>query len=171
MMEILGEVDSLNLPDWWIGAGFVRSKVWDYLHGYKERTPMPDIDVIYFDSSESDPEKREEIYKRKLIQLHPNLKWQVKNQARMHLMHRRNQYKNSEEALSEWSETATCVGVRIEKNKLKFIAPHGIQDLVDLKIRKIPGYKQKYNHDINLFDKRIKDKGWLEKWPKLTVAE
>ncbi|WP_404943225.1 nucleotidyltransferase family protein, partial [Pseudomonas sp. DP16D-T1] len=30
MLEI---VRSLNLPDCWIGAGFVRNAVWDHLHG------------------------------------------------------------------------------------------------------------------------------------------
>ena len=52
MMDILEQAKKLNLPDWWIGAGFVRSKIWDVLHEYKERTPMSassDIDLIYFD--------------------------------------------------------------------------------------------------------------------------
>ncbi len=30
-MEILETANSLNLPDWWICAGFVRSKIWDTL--------------------------------------------------------------------------------------------------------------------------------------------
>lgn len=28
MMKVLRAVESLNLPDWWIGAGFLRNKVW-----------------------------------------------------------------------------------------------------------------------------------------------
>jgi hypothetical protein len=34
MMEVLMTASDANLPDWMIGAGFVRNKVWDYLHGY-----------------------------------------------------------------------------------------------------------------------------------------
>lgn len=49
MMELLKCAKSLNLPDWWICAGFVRSKIWDVLHGFNERTTLPDIDVIYYD--------------------------------------------------------------------------------------------------------------------------
>ena len=49
MMELLKCAKSLNLPDWWICAGFVRSKIWDVLHGFDERTTIPDIDVIYYD--------------------------------------------------------------------------------------------------------------------------
>ncbi len=51
MMDILRAVKSLDLPDWWVCAGFVRSKIWDTLHGFKERTPISDIDVIYFDDT------------------------------------------------------------------------------------------------------------------------
>lgn len=176
MMNILRLVEELRLQDWWIGAGFVRSKVWDYLHGYKIRTPLPDIDVIYFDKSDYAKNeerkfstKKEDAFQSELTELFPSVKWSVTNQARMHLMHERPAYKNSEEALSEWSETATCVGVSIVNNKVILIAPHGVQDLVNLIIRPVPGYAEKYNHDPKIFENRIKDKKWLEKWPKLTV--
>ena len=47
MMDILHVAQKLNLPDWMIGAGFVRNKVWDYLHGYKnEKVLTRDIDFI-----------------------------------------------------------------------------------------------------------------------------
>ena len=49
MIEIIKLVSTLNLPDWWICAGFVRSKIWDTLHGFNNRTEIPDVDVIYFD--------------------------------------------------------------------------------------------------------------------------
>ena len=48
MMRILKIVNELDLPDWWIGAGFVRNKVFDYLHGYERRTKLNDVDIIYF---------------------------------------------------------------------------------------------------------------------------
>lgn len=51
MMDILENARSLQLPDWWVCAGFVRSKVWDVIHNFEERTPLPDVDVIYFDNS------------------------------------------------------------------------------------------------------------------------
>lgn len=35
MLRILKIVQSLNLPDWWICAGFIRNKIWDVLHGYQ----------------------------------------------------------------------------------------------------------------------------------------
>ena len=44
MMEILKTSKSLNLPDWWVCAGFLRSKIWDVLHSFSKRTPLPDVD-------------------------------------------------------------------------------------------------------------------------------
>lgn len=176
MMEVLRAVQTLDLPDWWIGAGFVRSKVWDTLHNYKTRTPLPDIDVIYLDSHDFDPKKIndystpvEDEYQYRLKQIMPEIHWSVTNQARMHGHHHTKPYKNSTEALADWSETATCVGVRLEGRKLMLTAPHGIEDLVNLKLRRIPGYQTKYAHDPKLFERRIKEKNWLSKWPKLQV--
>ena len=50
MIDILKIVRGLELNDCWIGAGFVRNKVWDEKHGMK-RTELNDVDVIYFDKS------------------------------------------------------------------------------------------------------------------------
>jgi len=49
MMAVLKEADKLNLSDWMIGAGFLRNKVWDYLHNIKrEIADTRDIDLVYF---------------------------------------------------------------------------------------------------------------------------
>jgi hypothetical protein len=45
-VEVLEFARDLNLPDWAIGAGFVRNAVWDHLHGYEFATPLNDIDVL-----------------------------------------------------------------------------------------------------------------------------
>lgn len=42
MVEIIKATSTLNLPDWWIFAGFVRSIIRDYLHGFNERTSILD---------------------------------------------------------------------------------------------------------------------------------
>lgn len=170
MMDVLKAVEKLNLPDWWIGAGFVRSKVWDHLHNYTKRTPLPDIDVIYFDSGNNSEETEKNI-ERKLAQILPGIRWSVKNQARMHILHNRAPYKNSTEALSQWAETATCVGVKIDNNELSLTAAYGISDLVNLIIRPIPDYDRIYSHRLSTFDQRYKSKNWLKKWPKLKVQQ
>lgn len=176
MMDILEKAKKLNLPDWWIGAGFIRSKVWDVLHGYQERTPMStfsDIDLIYFDINDysvsearSEITQKEKYYQEILKSKLPNINWSVTNQARMHLLHGDKQYKSSEEALAQWVETATCIGVKLDKNsKLILSTPKGIDDLINLILRPTPNA----NNSINLFYERIKKKQWLIKWPKLKV--
>ena len=56
MLEILTIVKNLQLNDCWIGAGFIRNKVWDVLHAI-ERTKLNDIDVIYFNADATEKEK------------------------------------------------------------------------------------------------------------------
>lgn len=176
MMNILKTVKKLNLPDWWIGAGFVRSKVWDSLHNYKVRTPMSsasDIDVIYFDKDDfSENEikfettQKEEHYEKLLKMCLPSLNWSVTNQARMHLFHGEKPYKSSEDALGQWVETATCIGVRLDQDdNLILTAPRGIGDLVNLILRPTSDA----NNSIDLFYERVNKKQWLKKWPKLTI--
>lgn len=61
MMEIIKAASKLNLPDWWICAGFVRSKIWDTLHGFENITNTPDVDVIYFDDKHIDETTEKEL--------------------------------------------------------------------------------------------------------------
>jgi hypothetical protein len=47
MMGVLRAAESLNLPDWWIGAGFLRNKVWNHIEGKDtEQTRDVDLDPI-----------------------------------------------------------------------------------------------------------------------------
>jgi len=174
MMNILKTVKKLNLPDWWVGAGFIRSKIWDYLHNYKIRTPIPDIDVIYFDKSDFSKDEAEQEttsaeikYENLLKKMMLDVNWSVTNQARAHVFHEHEPYKSAVEGLSYWVEIATCVGVKIDKNdKLILAAPRGVDDLVNLIVRPTPNsYK-----DTKKFEERIAKKGWLTKWPKLKVV-
>lgn len=166
MMRILTVARDMNLPDWMIGAGFLRNKVWDYLHGYNNKeVPTSDIDLIFYDPddiSESKEELLNQLLREKL-----RVNWSVKNQARMHAKHAKTEpYKNSEEALAEWVETPTCVAVRLEKDdSLTLFAPHGIEDLVNLVVRPAPASI----NNLELFWDRVKSKGWEKKWPKLII--
>ncbi len=172
MMRILKNVQILKLNDWWIGAGFVRSKIWDVLHQYRNRTPIPDIDVIYFNKndfleSESRLEstKAEKFYEMQLKKVQPDINWSVTNQARMHFFHNDSSYKTSEEALGQWVETATCIGVKLDGKTVVLAAPHGIHDLVNLILHPTSLTKK----GLEIFNQRIKNKKWLTKWPRLKI--
>ena len=52
MMDELRVARQHQLLESWIGAGFVRSKVWETLHCFEEPTPLNDIDVLFFDPND-----------------------------------------------------------------------------------------------------------------------
>ena len=138
MMELLKCAKSLNLPDWWICAGFVRSKIWDVLHGFDERTTIPDIDVIYYDRTNIE-ESVEKEYEEVLKRLLPTIPWSVKNQARMHSVNNISPYTSSVDAISKFPETATALGVKLDEgNNVILTAPHGIEDVVNLRVKPTP---------------------------------
>lgn len=134
MMDILHHAKSLNLPDWWICAGFVRSKVWDELHGFTIRTPLPDIDVIYYDPSNLKEETEKE-YEDLLRILNPTIPWSIKNEARMHTGNNVPAYESSTDAISKFPEIASALGVKLDSHDhLKLTAPHGIHDVIHLEV-------------------------------------
>lgn len=169
VMNILDIAEKLDLQDWVIGAGLVRNKVWDYLHGYqKEKVDTNDIDLIYFDPNGNDENADKKLSEE--LKATTGLNWEVVNEAYAHKWYtiKPPPYTSSEDAISKWPETATCIGIKTENGKLKLIAPHGIEDLVNLVIRPNPAFIDRGNVE-NVVVERIKEKKWLEKWPKLKI--
>lgn len=165
-MEVMRAVRSLDLPDCWVAAGFVRSKVWDAMYGI-ESTELPDIDVIFFDSVDV-AEKREKELEVRLNLICAGLKWSVKNQARMHVRNQDEPYLSCADAMSKWPETATAIAVRLEEDdSLKLLAPLGIADLLAGIIRPTPHFMCK----LNVFWLRQSSKKWQKIWPKLRYAD
>lgn len=163
MMDILHTAENLHLSDWIIGAGFVRNKVWDYLHGYsKSSVDTADIDLVYFNSEENDQKADEEL--SQTLKNKTGMIWEVVNEAYAHAWNNFPPYISSEDAISRWPETATAIGVKTENGELKLIAPYGIADLINLIVRPSPKFT-----DIDKIKERVKQKRWLEKWPKLKL--
>lgn len=163
MMEVLRLVRDLRLPDCWIGAGFVRNKVWDHLHGYTARTPLDDIDVVYYDIDYPE-ESFETEMEEKLRENRSEINWSVTNQARMHAVHGDRPYRDTSEAMAKWPETCTAVAVRMQEDgTLELLAPWGIDDLVNMVIRPTPAFE----HKIDEFKARQEKKQWKKKWPNV----
>ncbi|MEH7483296.1 nucleotidyltransferase family protein [Neobacillus drentensis] len=168
MMNILKAAKSLNLPDWWICAGFVRSKIWDTLHNFNVRTPIPDIDVIYFDPTNID-ELMEKKLEERLKTLMPNIPWSVKNEARMHVKSNMPPYFSSIDAISKFPETATALGVKLdEKDNVILTAPCGIGDVINLRVKPTP-YFTKTKERVEIYEDRISKKNWKTIWKNLKV--
>jgi len=166
VLEDLQLVKSLEIPNTYIAAGYIRNLVWDGLHDYQKRTPLDDVDVIYFDPQNRNEDREKEL-EQMLISKSDQYKWSVKNQARMHVLKNDKPYASIEDAMKRWPETATAVGIRLnEQNEIEIIAPHGLDDLFELKIR-----KSDFFLDKNYFWERIGKKEWLRKWPFLKIVE
>ena len=164
MFNILETVCSLHLPDCWVGAGFVRNKIWDHKHNNK-RTSLNDVDIIYFDNNDTS-KASELILEEQLKTMNPSVNWSVKNQARMHVRNGNLPYKNCYEAISYWPETATAIAIKLNSdNQIEYIAPYGLNDLFNLIVRPTP------NFDLTTYRNRITNKGWKHTWKKLVIEE
>ena len=162
-MGALKLVASLKLPDCYIAAGFMRNLVWDYIHEYPS-TKLNDVDVVYFDVREIDNsvcENSELILQKKS----PDINWQVKNQALMHLKNNDRPYKNSTDAMTFWPEKETAVGAQLGNDEqIHISSPFGTESLFRGEITFNP------QRDKKIFLNRLESKQWLKLWPNLQVV-
>ena len=161
--HILSVAAKLNLPKWCLAAGFVRNLVWDKLHGYTNATPLNDIDLIYLDTDNTNPDKDAALECQLKNCL--NIPWSVKNQARMHNRNGHRPYKSIEDAMSFWPELETMFGVCLDdENSLKLISPIKLDYLWQRKITYNP------KSCLKDFKGRVRSKEWLKIWPNLSFA-
>ena len=167
MMDIIGIAASLQLKDWLIGAGFVRNKVWDHLSGNERKeVDTRDIDLVYFDPNGND-EKADERLSEKM-KIETGIEWEIVNEFYAHKFNGIPPYSSTEDAISQWPETVTAIGVTIDENgELELIAPYGIDDLVNFTVRLSP----KFKGSMEVLKGRVAKKKWQEKWPKITIAD
>ncbi|MED3624647.1 nucleotidyltransferase family protein [Neobacillus thermocopriae] len=165
IMSILKVIENLHLNDAWVCAGLIRNKVWDILHNTV--TPLNDIDVIYFDASDTSWEMEKQL-ENELNVLLPNQPWTVKNQARMHLKSGFNPFSSTYDGVAHFPETPTAIAVRLCNKELEIMAPYGIQDLFEMKVRPTPFY-QKDSEFYSIYVERVKKKKWDEIWRSLSI--
>ncbi|MDO6565734.1 nucleotidyltransferase family protein [Alteromonas sp. 1_MG-2023] len=165
-MQCLAALNVLNLPQGYLAAGFLRNAIWDDIHGYGKATPLNDIDVIYFNPSDTSKQADKNI-EQMLAAKVPSACWQVKNQARMHLHHGHKAYKDCEDAISYWIEKETCVAIRCSAhgNEFDILAPYGLVNNFVGTISINPRYPR-----AEVFTQRVVSKGWMDTWPKLILG-
>ena len=163
-LKALECVEKLNVPQCYLAAGFVRNLVWDHLHNKSVSTPLNDADVIYFNANESDTEMYSKL-EAKLALMMPELNWQVRNQALMHLRNDDKPYLSCVDAMSYWPEKETATAIR-KTGTLDYecISAFGFECLFQLSITHNP------KRPLEIFKHRVKSKSWLAKWPNLRIA-
>ncbi len=171
LMRALRAVRGAAPPGACVGAGAVRSTVWDLLHGHPSPSPLADVDVAYFDPNDMSPEG-EVNCQRRLTDLEPDIAWDVANQAAVHLWYERRfgeaatPFHSLEDAIGSWPETATAVAVRLgADDTLHVVAPCGLADLFDCVVRRNPT-----RVSADLFRARVETKRYGDRWPRVRVV-
>ena len=175
LMEVLKILENYanknpDFKNYYLAAGCINQTVFNYYHQYDIDYGIKDYDIVYYDEDTS-YEKEDMIIKdldKELNRL--NIEYDIKNQNRVPIWYeekygiKRKKYHSVEDAISRWTSTITCIGVRLESNKLKVVCPYGLNDLFSLTIRpvKIDTKKEDYEKKVN---------NWKEKWPKLEIKE
>ena len=105
MMRVLKIADGLNLPDWLIGSGFVRNKVWNHLSGRNvDGIDATDIDLVYLDPVFNN-EERDRILGERLND-ETGLEWEIKNNAYKYKSNERSEYNSAK----VWAITKRSLG-------------------------------------------------------------
>ncbi|MEO9384917.1 nucleotidyltransferase family protein [Chromobacterium phragmitis] len=172
LMRGLRAARGLGLSDWCIGAGAVRSLVWDALHGFaSEPSALSDIDLAYFDAENLSPDHEAALWRR-LASADPDLPWEVTNQAAVHgwfadhFGYPVEPLPSLEAAVASWPEYATAVGVALNADdSLRIIAPFGLDDLFGMAVRHNPARASR-----ETYRQRVAQKRYAERWPRVTVV-
>lgn len=170
-MAMLRAVRGIASPRGYVGAGALRSLVWDALHGRREWLMPGDIDVVYFDKADLSGASQS-AYLARLRELGPAIPWEVVNQAGVHLWYEPcfgrtvAPLSSLEAAIATWPEYATCVAVRLAADdRLDIVAPFGLDDLFSMTIRHNPA-----RASLAEYRRRLQAKRYAERWPGVTVV-
>lgn len=159
-IRLLTAAERLNLPNWCVGAGFVRNLVWDRLHGFN--STLNDIDLIYFDTANCTKDFELECERQLTVAINAN--WSVKNQARMHVKHGHAPYKSVAHAMSYWPERETAIAVTLVNGELSLIDNGALRSLMALNLSMNP------NADSAVFQQRVQTKDWLVYYQRLSLV-
>lgn len=157
-------------PEAFYSAGVIRNLIWSIAHDQHYALSQTEIDVIFYDVEDESGFEQQHLAEI-LKQQFPENDWDVVNQAWVHQWYTTENgasippLQSIQHALSLWPETATAVAVRLlENNALEIIAPFGLDDLFELKLRWNAAL---VSHDV--FMQRMEEKQFLQKWHKLSL--
>jgi hypothetical protein len=172
LMRALRAARSVDPPDWLIGGGVIRDRVWNHLHGSAHAPASKDVDLAFFDalSLESDGERS---VQRAVTARAPDICWDVTNQAGTHLWYPEvhgvelEPLTSSADAVGTSSETATAIAIRLLANdSIHVVAPCGLDDLFGLICRHNPGIVPKEQ-----YRRRVERMQIAKRWPRVQILD
>lgn len=171
MMGVLTAVRACALPDWLVGAGALRDLVWDEMHAGFDPARVKDVDVAFFDPHDL-LRAREEAAEAALRASHLGVRWDVKNQAAVHLWYESRfgvavePLTSAADGVGTWPETATSVALRLHADdRLEIVAPCGLDDLLGGVCRRNPR-----RVTVEEYQRRLRRKDVVQRWPKVRVV-
>jgi uncharacterized protein len=172
VMAALLAAREVAAPQWLVGAGAIRDAVWDALHGRLPTAVPRDVDLLFFDPTDLTA-ARDEAVEAALRRHAPELPWESKNQAAVHLWYAARfgiavpPFASCAEAIASFPETATCVGVQLlEDDDILVVAPHGLDDLLEGVCRHNPT-----RVSASFYAARQAAKGWPARWPRVRYLD
>ncbi len=169
LMIILQAIADRHLIQGALAAGSIRNTVWQVL-SHQRIQLSSDIDVVFFDPKR--PYEDNLTIQAELKKRLPQYEWQVKNEVYMNTHNFNNvpPFTSVADAIGHFVETPTCVGAYLdESGQLRLIAPHGVADLLNFVCRPVQSYQQDAAH-MAIFNQRMAEKQWQQKWPQLTIS-
>ncbi len=170
--EILRRAPSLNLPNWYLGAGCIAQTVWNAFHGFEPTFGIKDYDLVFFEPSDLSPDaEAAQAERAKDLLKDLDARVDVKNEARVHLWYADrfgyaiSPYESVEHAINTWPTTATSIGVRTKGDESLIIyAPFGLNDLLGMIVR-----ANKAQITQTIYEEKAQR--WLALWPRLRKIE
>ena len=170
LMEVLVGLRDDGLPDHLLVAGAIYNLVWNRLTGRPDVTGINDIDVFYYDASDTGWDAEDVVIKRLDTRFaHLPLPLQVRNQARVHLWFPQKfgtpfqPLTSSAEMLGRYASKTHSVGARLEANDtMTIVAPFGLDHIFSMRIVPNPVLDNKKAHETKAARAQ-------SMWPEVTV--
>lgn len=167
--DLLEVIRSEKTKDLYLCGGQVRNAIWDSLSGHVSNFSGDDVDVIYYDDKDIS-EQAETAVAERLKEKRPNLRWTVKNQARMAAHNGDNKYSNIKEAILAFPDTSSAIAIKLNAfGSLCMIAPYGLRPLFSMIVTPTPHIIKCGN--LERYSKRIMEKRWSERWSNLQIVD
>jgi len=169
-MRVLTTIRDLKIPDALLFSGAIYQRVLNDRTGRDLDFGIKDYDLGYYDATDISYEAEDVVIRQVAAAFEPPLRdmVEVRNQARVHLWFEGKfgepyePLNNSAEALGRFVSPMFAVGVRLEADgALTVIAPFGLDDLFDMRLRPNPTRTSPNYEKIAAAAKA--------RWPELTV--
>jgi uncharacterized protein len=166
---VLADWPALDLRDAWLSGSALAQVWWNRRFGFETTHGIADLDLVYFDDTDLSA-AAETAHAARIGARFAALpvRLDVKNQARVHLWYaerfgrRIAPYTGACQAIATFPTTAAAIGVRTSGTRLGIVAPLGVADLLQPRVR-----ANRVLIDAALYRRKIAR--WRALWPKLTI--